>query len=531
VTIEKTNLDLLKDYSKEAYELVTSIHYGEKARVDEEGNVLYGPGGKILKEEVNIYEEFDNYYNIDMLLDFLENIHVINKNSALLLKDGEISEMGFEGIAIIKAKFPGLAGDKLIRMLMDYKRDADKRYQNMEYKFVLGASSFERYGNNIIIKMPMELKPLNKYYLKLYEELTEEELLALNEFIETTLFKFTRVVIRGAFYRKFYNKFKKSLWHFVDERDSGKTTWIETINEVTDIFQNDNLERLLGERAKVDVDSLNKSLFIFQDEATVMYNSFKLLTSSTLKLDLAYARKQVIVDAPLVVMCSHEDIQETYNEQFQARVIKIYSDTGDVKDKVQALIDSGISISKIQAFNYMYVRQILEEEMVYEGSYDDVEQFIEMHKLSKHDPIEMVRTTLANYLEVLPKDIDKANDKLRQIGAIITTRKHDNEPVLVIEGKMVMRKRFLPAIIDDKTILYEINKDKYKALGFEEVTTIITSHGRFQKTYVLEINGLYTSSYSSSSSASPTAEDEYEPDEDLILTEEENQIIMDIVND
>ncbi len=482
-------LQELKRRNLKAWNAVTSyIVYGNK-------NVVVG--GVVSKVPVDIFTDYEEVFDHEKLLSFLEH-GVARDKDWVMVDGGNVREYGVRSGASIAMLYPGLVrngSEKIYRVLLDLKKDLDNKYQNWKYESTLEESSIVRRGDTAIVKQQLGLKPRNKRKLGVYEALEEPGQLEIKKVLDGTLVGYTGMVVKGALYRKFLGDLKLSLWHFVDERDSGKTTWLEAVNENIEVYQEDNLQKIFGERAKVNVSELNNALILHQDETTVMFNDFKLLTNSTLKLSLAYAKKQTTIVAPLVVMTSHDDAMDTYSEQFQARVVKVYPGVGDIKGKLAELVQKGYSIEDIEAVTYVYIREIIQEEIRRAREepaevMSEVREFVLANKVESHDKLEIVRDEIRNF-------IGKIKTASGETGLLdrVELKKHgcevlekEGEAWLVVTGAKRM-KGFISGLVQDKTIEYEISKGDYEDIGFVYHGTFSSSNGdRRQKCWAFCMN-------------------------------------------
>ncbi len=496
------NIDRLEQKNKDLYNLLSCQSYGAR------GVVVEGERETVAFDFV---EDFDELFNFGELMRFFEHGLAKGKSNEWIMVEGqEVVEFGFSDIGMIQAKYPNMllgASKKIYKVLMNFKKDYDNRYQVIEYKLDLTNAGIHKVHDKVTIKQKLIMKDIVESHARVYRGLSTHQINDIESIVKETLAGYTGIVIKGALYRKFLGNLKKALWHFVDEKDSGKTFWLENIEACVDIYQEDKLSKIFGEKAKVDAASLNKSLILHQDEATVMFNDFKLLTNSTLKLDLAYAKKQIRVDAPLVIMTSHDDAQSVYSEQFQARVVKIYPKTGSVIERIDVLEKLGYTESEISAVTYMYIRTEIENAIEMARSKPgivrgEVLDFVKENEIRKHDPINFVRGELYNMLTSLIAESDtfgsidrKYSDWEFELGESLVGARNGfavKKRLLVVTGVTRMRDKFLKHLILDKTIFYEINESKYESIGFEFKAGVRfnTQHGQLskQKAYVLDID-------------------------------------------
>ncbi len=497
MNIVEKNVDKLERVNKDLFNVLKSQDYGSrKVLVDGE------------KKEVawNFWDDFDELFDYDKLIGFIEMGLAKGKEQDWIVVEGnDIVEFGMSSVVMMQAKFPNMIRvpkSRLYGVVMSFKKDYDNRYQVLNYGMSLGKSEIKKHRDVVEITQKLRMKEIDKRKEMVWDRMTQEAREEITEVLRDSLVGYTGIVIRGALYRKFLGTLKKALWHFVDEKDSGKTFWMETIDACIDIYQEDRLSNIFGEKAKVDAPSLNRSVLLHQDETTVMFNEFKLLTNSTLKLDLAYAKKQIKVQAPLVIMTSHDDAQDVYSQQFQARVVKVYPGTGSILDKLERLREKGHSSDDIEAVTYMYVRGEIEQALVdaVENPLDlvkEVMDFTEENKLEEHEPTEIVKDELFNLVSSLVwgEDLDRKFDKYGfELGTSVGgSRNSFSEPrkLLIVSGNPRMRK-FLEQVIGDKTIFYEINKSHYPSIGFEFKSTISYDNGsgrqKRQKAWVLDVD-------------------------------------------
>ncbi len=490
MNIEETNLDKIKGRFKELYNFLISQDYGDTKRLVD---------GVMTKVKWNITEDFDEIFNYDKLVHFIENGLAKGKDTEwVIVENDDIVEFGMVDISMVQAKYPNmvlLKKDSLYNKLRMFKKSYDNKYQNIKYSTSLDRSVITKYKSTAIIKQKIGIKPVIKKYQVLYDALEEGQRNKIHTLVDNSLANLIPIIVKASLYKKFIGDLKLSLWHIVDEKDSGKTKLLEVVESIIDIYQEDKLSNIFGDRAKVDVASLNAAWLLHQDETTVMFNEFKLLTNSTLKLNLAYAKKQVVVDAPLVIMTSHDDAQDVYSEQFQARVLKIYPEVGSIVDKIS---DSGERPHDIEAVTYFYVRDAVENALkmaIEEPSKmaEEVNIFVEHNRVEKHDPTDIVKSELYNLVNSLSfDDHGKLLPEFKKYGFELGTKNGKN--ILVVTGMIKMKKTFMKELIQDKTIYFEISKKMYPDFGFDLWKTLnFEQNGiktKRQDAWVLEMDSL-----------------------------------------
>ncbi len=497
MNIEESNLDIIKREDRELYNLIISQPYGKSKKIID---------GVFKDIEIDIYNDFDEVYDYDKLRAFIKEGLIKGKDSEwVVIENNNIVEVGIADTAAIQARYPNLIRSKkenLYKVLRSFKKSRDNKFQNIIYKSSLDKSAIQTFETTALIKQGIRLKKESKRFRKIFDSLEQEQIEKINSVLDTTIVGLVPMIVSAALYRKFLGNLKLSLWHIVDEKDSGKTTLMEIIESIIDIYQEDKLSNIFGDKAKVDAGSLNAAWILHQDETTIMFNDFKLLTNSTLKLNLAYAKKQVIVEAPLVIMTSHDDAQDVYSEQFQARVLKIYPRGGSILNKIEDLNESS---ERVEAVTYFYVRRAIEEALDKARHQPDllaeeVKEFVEHHRVEKHNPLDIVRSALFNLIQSLHSDITGKLDKsFLKYGFEIGKKRvpGGSKAILFVTGMMKMKKDFFGNLIQDKTIYYEINKSMYEDFGFEFVKTLSfeNSEGlpsRRQDAWVIDITEFIT---------------------------------------
>ncbi len=490
---EESNIDILKRNFRQAFNALSVVSYGSK---------LVLVDGKAVKINRDFYTDYDEIFDHGQLVRFLDH-GVAREKDWIMVRGDDVVEYGMKAPSSVAAWYPGLVRDndaKLYKVLFDFKKDFDNQYQIWSYATSLTESKIVRHGDKVVVNQKLKLKDINKRKEKIASGCSSEVVKQVRGVMDKTLIGYTDIVIKGALFRKFIGDLKLALWHFVDERDSGKTTWLDMINENIEIYQEDNLQKIFGDRAKVNVSELSRAILLHQDETTVMFNDFKLLTNSTLKLSLAYAKKQTTIVAPLVIMTSHDDAMDTYSEQFQARVVKVYPKVGDIKERLTELESGGISMQEIAAISYIYVREIIERNIALAVSdpskvEHDVLEFVSANKVQSHDPVELVRSEIYNLISKVYRDRDMTGTfdtkVLDRYGIELGQR--NSKDIIVVTGMMKMKREFLSNLVHDKTIYYEVvgDKKKYAAIGFDFFKTFSFDDGsRRQDAWVLNVDDL-----------------------------------------
>jgi hypothetical protein len=488
------NINILKAKEPGLYNLLSKLNFGKKT---DGKNVKY----------YDFKRDFDELFDFGELMSFLDENFIID-NKAFLHFDGDvIYENIITGTEYIMGMYPNLYREDnpkpIYTAIINYKKEADSKYKNLEYNNILGESHFEPYKNVLKINTKFSPKKRDDLKFEIYNNTPKEELEIIEKIlIDDGLFKYTESLLMSALYKKFVGNLKQSLWHFVCQANSGKTAFLETIEGVVESFVTNDLRTLFAEKAKVDVNQINDSLFIIQDETTIMFNDFKFLGNETLTINAAYAKRLYRVRTPLSMLLSADDLQDVYSKQFQARIVKIYAETINVGEAIE---ESGILPSKFEAFGYVYVYSTLERllEMVQNGEMnvheiekmvrDFIGDFIDENKVDSEDPIDVAKVEIYNWLTQLQTmrperraiEMSKAGV---QYG--ILKEKSGERPCYFITGYSNIKDKFLKHVIDNN-IWYEINKRDFPHFGEKKSRGYFNIDGKdviYRNVFIIDVN-------------------------------------------
>ncbi len=447
-------VELLGDFVK---------NYKYKKSDENHGTMLVG------YEDIVIEEVFD----VDALIKMWQDYFIVG-DCLLYPTDYRVEEYGVKNAGLFGVLFCDvvkcdLNRKTLLKEAFEIKKDYDARIKNFKYTMHLDKPKVKHDGTDITIYTPFTMKPEDTDKTKVFKELSPEDLEFLSDGYEKSIFKYIRPLIVTGLYRKFFGKIKQSILHLVTPADSAKSWMMDNVSECLEVYKTD-IQQLFVERAKVDANKLTGSLFLVQDEATVLFQKFKLLEADTLQLNLAYARRQVEVDSPYVVLLSADDAQTSYSTQFQARLTKIYCDVINMRDFFIEAEKRGINNNKVQSYFYKrtfdMITMLVSEAYNGDAKYEEVMEFLNANQVEKHDPVEMVKMDLANFMEGLKGIEERELKRLQERLKFELGTDKEGCDCLIITGKLNMKKKFLKEIISDEGTWYELGND-YSLIGFD----------------------------------------------------------------
>ncbi len=413
---EINNIDRIKDKNKGLYNVLCTLDYGtRKVETLVNGQVV------IQKISLTAQEHFDEIFDYDELIAFLDEGVVIN-DVWTVVEDGRLIEQGYKSTLIIRSKYPGMVKikkDPIYKALQEYKRDYDFRFQEIEHRSSLEGSYIKRTPKKCSLYSKVEIKDIDDKYK---EEVSDEERAIILPYIEGSFNKYAEIIVKSALVKKFIGLKKGSIMVFIIPANSGKSETKEISGTIIPIYEDDDVQRIFAERAKVDAVKFNTSLVLWFDEQGFVGNVAKKLANSKITLSLAYSKRLVDVEAPLAVFTSHEDSQDHYNVQFQERVVKVNIGDGEIVNIVDAIAElekQGINKLKLGQVTHDYLRE------VYERSFrefmedknkvlDEVSAFVTENQLESEKPVDIVKADVEGWFRDYYSQEDKERKRLQR---------------------------------------------------------------------------------------------------------------------